>query len=203
MGLQDFQLGSLSAALGHVHRGPPGGIGGLPEPWTLGPSPLAALPGFLAHPQAAYASYLTSPTGTSATGSAAAAAALSSLPGFCPPPVVPATTAGIKPPLFSSPLTAASSPLTTTSAAAVATPASPATSSAGSGGGCSGGDISPGVECASSEQQLTPSAIDAAVTSSSSFNYGSDLRLGSIESLRLRAKEQLEQLRETGSFKNN
>jgi hypothetical protein len=51
LGLHDFQLGGLRAA-------------GL-EPW-LAASPLStlshALPGFLAHPHAAYASYLTAPT---------------------------------------------------------------------------------------------------------------------------------------------
>ena len=62
LGIQDFQLGGLSAAAAAAA----GLLGGrppppLPEPWGLG-GLSHALPGFLSHPQAAYASYLTSPT---------------------------------------------------------------------------------------------------------------------------------------------
>lgn len=59
LGLHDYQLGGLRP-----------GLGGL-EPW-LGP-PLStlshALPGFLSHPQAAYASYLATPVVTAAAAS--------------------------------------------------------------------------------------------------------------------------------------
>ncbi len=76
LGLHDFPLSALGG-----RAGPPGSLGSLsPEPWAAAAAAAAqmqnpaaaavslaslthALPGFLSHPQAAYASYLTSPTG--------------------------------------------------------------------------------------------------------------------------------------------
>ena len=103
MGLHDFPLSALGG------RGPPGSLGALsPEPWAAAaaaaatlqsPSAAAslaslshALPGFLSHPQAAYASYLTSPSGYGLIGPMAAASAISSLaPTSTPSPMHLAT----------------------------------------------------------------------------------------------------------------
>lgn len=160
LGLQDFQLGGLS--LGR----PPPGLG-LPEPWSLGPSPLSslshALPGFLSHPQAAYASYLTSPNP-------------STLPGLNPAllnPLPPSTSTPAK-------LTSSSPPSSNIA------PVSPGSSDSGK--------ISPGVEV------KPPNSPP--VSSSSSFSLPPDPRLqSSIESLRLRAKEQLDMIKESNSFR--
>ncbi len=79
LGLHDYQLGGLRPGLGL-------------EPW-LGP-PLStlshALPGFLSHPQAAYASYLTTPVSASIGLSSLS----SHMASTAPAPVSPATSDG-------------------------------------------------------------------------------------------------------------
>ena len=106
LGLHDYQLGGLRPGLGL-------------EPWLAVPplsNPIHALPGFLAHPQTPYASYLP-------TSMASSLVSMSQLPCF-PPPPPGAPPASSTPPASSS----ASSP-------AVAPPTSPAVSE---------GRISPG-----------------------------------------------------------
>ena len=81
LGLHDYQLGGLRPGLGL-------------EPW-LGP-PLStlshALPGFLSHPQAAYASYLTGPV--SASMGFPSLSQHSAHTSTAPAPVSPATSDG-------------------------------------------------------------------------------------------------------------
>ncbi|XP_059081986.1 homeobox protein B-H1-like isoform X2 [Tigriopus californicus] len=170
LGLQDFQLGGLASALGR----PPPGLGLPPgcEPWGLGPSPLSSLshslPGFLSHPQAAYASYLTSPGGSLSGLSSNLSASLS----------------GPLPPLPHSLIN--SSPLTLT------------TSTSFGGKHVGSPPVSPISITDSVKSPDTPSRH----MSPSSFGpSGEDPRFGSIESLRLRAKEQLELLKDQHCFR--
>ena len=89
LGLHDYQLGGLRPGLGL-------------EPWLAGP-PLStlshALPGFMAHPQTPYASYLpssvTSSLGLSGLVTMSQAACLPCFPGngSTPAPVTPPTAA--------------------------------------------------------------------------------------------------------------
>lgn len=157
LGLQDFQLGSLSAAFA---RSPPGlGLPGC-DPWpALGPSPLStlshALPGFLSHPQAAYASYLTPPSG-------GLSSLHQSLVGHAPHMATPPS---------------GSFPLPTTSSG----PSGPDRSTSSPAASSDSGKISPG-----HERLTKPSGFASS---------GSDHRT-SIESLRLRAKEQLDMFKE-------
>eukprot|EP00095_Tigriopus_kingsejongensis_P002895 maker-scaffold513_size150706-snap-gene-0.23 protein:Tk02895 transcript:maker-scaffold513_size150706-snap-gene-0.23-mRNA-1 annotation:"retinal homeobox protein rx-like" len=170
LGLQDFQLGGLASALGR----PPAGLGLPPgcEPWNLGQSPLSSLshslPGFLSHPQAAYASYLTSPSVSMAGLSPSLSGSLPPLPHSLinsSPLSLPSTTNILSKPSGSPPM----SPISITDSV----------KSNGTSHRIGYGHISPGCELGSS---FGPS--------------GEDPRFGSIESLRLRAKEQLELLKD-------
>ncbi len=162
LGLHEYQLGALRP-----------GLTGL-EPW-LGP-PLSTLthvlPGFMSHPQAAYASYLSPPIVSSALGlppalTAAAAAAPHLLPSHTPP-----SAAALVPP---------------------PAPASPANSEGG--GGSSSGRISPGSEAtpqnSSSNTPVTPLGHFP-------FPFSTEQRISSINALRLKAKEQLDLFKENG-----
>ena len=169
LGLHDYQLGGLRP-----------GLGGL-EPWLAGP-PLStlshALPGFLSHPQAAYASYLTAPSSAASPLSlpglpaSLVTMASNSMPGFPAAAVQQAGGSGAGP---------ASSPATA--------PLSPATSD---------GRISPGCEAGAG---VVSSLLGASLTCSPGLPFipgvvPADHRLSSINTLRLKAKEQMEIFKE-------
>jgi len=159
LGLHDYQLGGLRPGLGL-------------EPWLAGP-PLStlshALPGFLSHPQAAYASYLTAPSVSSPLGLSSLNASL-------------VTMSSAMPCFSSNPLSTASSPANA--------PLSPATSD---------GRISPGCETQSS---MASSLLGASLAGGCGANLPflggmmPDHRLSSINTLRLKAKEQMEIFKE-------
>ena len=157
LGLHDYQLGGLRPGLGL-------------EPWLAGP-PLStlshALPGFLSHPQAAYASYLTAPSVSSPLG----------LPGLNANLV---TMSSAMPCFPSTPVSTASPPATA--------PLSPATSD---------GRISPGCE-SQSPASMASSLLGACGSVGVPFLGGMmpDHRLSSINTLRLKAKEQMEIFKE-------
>lgn len=160
LGLHDYQLGGPRLGLGL-------------EPWLAGP-PLStlshALPGFLSHPQAAYASYLTAPSVSSPLG----------LPGLNANLV---TMSSAMPCFSSNQVSAASSPANA--------PLSPATSD---------GRISPGCET-QSPGSMASSLLGASLAGGCGgmpFLGGmmQDHRLSSINTLRLKAKEQMEIFKE-------
>ena len=91
LGLHDYQLGGLRPGLGL-------------EPWLAVPplsNPIHALPGFLAHPQTPYASYLP-------TSMASSLVSMSQLPCFPPPP--PSGPPAVSPPASSTSSPAAPAP---------------------------------------------------------------------------------------------
>lgn len=164
LGLHDYQLGGLRPGLGL-------------EPWLAGP-PLStlshALPGFLAHPQTPYASYLPSSV-TSSLG--LPALVTMSQPCFPAPATPPAMAASSAP-----------SPGSTS-----APPTSPTVSE---------GRISPG--CESQSTPVASSLLGASLANGCNpglpflggMIHGPDHRLSSINTLRLKAKEQMEIFKE-------
>jgi homeobox protein len=107
LGLHDFQMGGLR----------PGGL----EPWLAAASPLHALPGFLAHPHSAYASYLTTPcsmAGPLGLSPGFATTLVSSSSAAAPPPLSPAASSDggrLSPGMEVAAASAHSVPVTTTS----------------------------------------------------------------------------------------
>ena len=142
LGLHDYHMSGLGR--------PPLGL----DPWLAPPlSTLShALPGFLSHPQTAYASYLTAPTGP-----------------INLPPGLPTSITSLVSPSFS---------LTPSTPSSHTAPVSPATSD---------GRASPGGDVQGSAGARTFSLGE----------NGADPRLNSINSLRLRAKEQMEILKDS------
>ena len=187
-----------AARLGLHDYGQLGGLGrGLLEPWLAPPlSTLShALPGFLAHPQAAYASYLTAPSVTAPLGL----------------PPLPASLASASASYNSPPLASTAPVSPATSDGRVSPGGDSATVSPGGGGGGGAGASAaapsslpfPLVGAGGPETRLPLSlGANGGPESRLQLSLGAqgasspDPRLSSINSLRLRAKEQMEILKE-------
>ena len=177
LGLHDYQLGGLRPGLGL-------------EPWLTGP-PLStlshALPGFLAHPQTPYASYL--PTNVSSPLGLPGLVTMSS----CFPTSPPSASTASSP--AAAPVSPAASDGRISPGRSLVTPPSPATSS----------HLHNFTGCDSSAQttSMASSLLGASLAGGCPPNLPffsgimPEHRLNSITTLRLKAKEQMEIFKES------